>query len=80
MKLVPYKHPLMGWYFDWKVLMLLDGAVWILNKFACKWNSEQPLRIKPIRIRRWPEEPSMYIWLKFNISLSNGWGIGMTYD
>lgn len=83
MHLKPYKHPSLGWYFDWYLIWLLDGGFRIgRNWFAIKWNSKQPLRYKPIKIQRTYSdgpEPAMYIWLKFNISFAGGWGIGMNY-
>ena len=84
MRLLPYKHPTLGWFFDWGIIHLIDSAVYIGNRwFAIKWNSKQPLRLKPKRLQRtWSDgetEPAMYIWLKFNISFAGGWGIGLTY-
>lgn len=83
LKLIPYKHPILGYYFDWGFATLIDGALHI-GKFAIKWNSKQPLRRKLLKVagRRYaPDdvEPNMYIWLKFNISFAGGWGIALTY-
>lgn len=83
MRLIPYRHPNLGWYFNWKLVYMVDGALYIGN-LAFKWNDAQPLRLRPVtkKGRVWGDgdvEPDMYIWLKFNISLSRGWGIGLTY-
>jgi hypothetical protein len=81
---IPYKHPHLGWCFKWPGITVIDGAIYIRD-LAIKWNSKQPLRLQPKTIagRAWlsndDKEPDMYIWLKFNISLSHGWGIGLTY-
>lgn len=81
---VPRRIKYAGWYFDWGYFKVIANAVYI-NHFAIKWNSSQPIRLKPITIPGKVysydsfTEPDMYIFLKFNISFSDGWGIGLTY-
>lgn len=83
MRFLPYKHPLLGWYFNWKFIYLIDGCLYI-GKIAFKWQSKQSLKLKPKKIKGYvwainDIEPNMYIWLKFNISFSGGLGIGLVY-
>lgn len=82
-KFLPYKHPLLGWYFDWGIIRMIDGAIYV-GPFAAKWQPRQEWRSRPERItgRRYTDgdvEPDMWMWLRFNISFAGGWGIGLVY-
>lgn len=78
---MPYRHPLLGIVFDFGIVTLIHGVESTSEKsLAITWRPKARMRLKPRTVRIWSDEAPVYQWLRFNISLAGGWGVGLDYE